>query len=335
MLIVIAFIANSLSYLLTDPLIEEFFVEQQAWVGELLRSAVQSALMLIFFILFIILGVREVTTPVLRLSRVAERIAQGEYDVEIPQTRRRDEIGTLERSFAAMAKELGSTQYMQKDFVSNVSHEYKTPLAVMSGYTRLLAKDDLPPEERAQYCGFIQEEITRLSHMTTNILLLSKLEHQGIMPRMEAFSLDEQLRQAALLFLGGAQAKEIDLEVNLCPVVIRGNEELMMHVWTNLLENAVKFTDAGGTVAVRAEAVDGTATVSVSDTGMGMDEETAARIFDQFYQGDTSRQGAGSGLGLSLAYRVAQLHGGTIQVDSEPGQGATFRVTLPYPTVQP
>lgn len=329
MLIVIAIVSNTLAHWLSNPLIEEFFADQQTWVGDLLRSSVQYSLMLAIFTLFVIIGVREVTTPVMRLSATAKRIADGDYSVEIPPTRRKDELGVLEESFAVMVKELRSTEYMQKDFVSNVSHEYKTPLAVIAGYAGLLAKGGLSDQARRQYCDLIIDETTRLSRMTSNVLLLSKLEHLGIQPRMEAFSLDEQLRQAALLFIGRMQEKEIALSIDIPDITIHGNAELLMHVWTNLLENAVKFTPHGGCIRVEAHESGGSVAVSIADSGVGMDEETMARMFDQFYQGDPSRQDVGNGLGLTLARRIIELHHGRLSVASTPQEGSTFSALLP------
>lgn len=298
-------------------------------MGDLLKSTFQSAITLIVFTIFIILGVREVTAPVLRLSEAANRIADGDFDVDIPDTPRKDEIGQLERSFQVMAKELKSTQYLQKDFISNVSHEYKTPLAVIAGYVKLLCADDLPPEERALYGQFILEETDRLSQMTSNILLLSKLENLGIAPTSSRIALDEQLRQAILLYFPRFQEKNITLDIEVPPLIIEGNEELLMHVWTNLLGNAAKFTEPGGTVWIEAHADALGVSVTVKDNGIGMDDETKARIFDQFYQGDTSRQAAGNGLGLALVSRIVQLHKGSILVESAPGEGASFGVMLP------
>lgn len=331
LLVVIYAFSSFLADLLSTPLVPVLFRAEQswAWAGDLLKTAFRNAFSMAVFTLFIILGVREITEPVLRLSKAANRIARGDFDVEIPETKRQDEIGQLERSFAVMAGELKTTEYLQKDFISNVSHEYKTPLAVIAGYARLLADDGLTGEEREQYSGFIMEETQRLSRMTSNILLLSRLENQSIQPAFSPFSLDEQLRQAALLLLPECQEREIALEMDVPRLFAYGSEELLMHVWTNLLENAIKFTDAGGRIDVRAHEDASDIVVTVQDNGIGMDEPTQARVFDQFYQGDASRKDTGNGLGLSLALRIVQMHKGAIQVRSVPGEGTAFIVSLP------
>lgn len=328
-LLIINAFSGVLSSLLTTPLVPELFGDDQSWAVDLLKSTLQNAGTLVFFAIFVVLGVREITAPVLRLAKAANRIAEGDYNIEIAETRRKDEIGQLEKSFAVMAKELQDTEYLQKDFISNVSHEYKTPLAVIDGYARLLGKPGISDAERSQYSSFIVEETHRLSQMTSDILLLSKLENASIPPRFAPFSLDEQLRQAALLYFQKCEDKQITLETDIPSLYAYGNEELLMHVWTNLLENAVKFSSEHGTVTVDAHAGTENIVVTVRDDGIGMDAQTKARVFEQFYQGDTSHRAAGNGLGLSLAQRIVQLHHGSIQVDSAPGKGTAIGVMLP------
>lgn len=328
-LVFVNLVSSVLSDLLTTPLVAEFVDTMQSWAVPLIKTALRSGMTLIIFTVFMVLGVREITEPVLRLARAANQIADGDYDVALPESHRRDEIGQLEKSFAVMVEELKSTEYMQKDFVSNVSHEYKTPLAVISGYAKLLQDESLPAEERAKYSGFIADEATRLSHMTSNILLLSKLEHQSVQPVYAAYSLDEQLRQAVLLYVPAYQDKDIALEIDADDITLRGNAELLMHVWTNILDNAVKFTPRAGSVCVQARIMGAQAVVCVADSGPGMDAQTQAHMFDQFYQGDSSRQAVGNGLGLSLARRIVQLHHGQIDVSSAPDMGTSLLVTLP------
>ena len=331
-LIVIYAFSSSIAGLLTTPLIPYILTDTQPWIGDILKTSFQNAIALIIFTLFVVLGAREITAPVVRLSEAANRIAGGDFDVKLPETRRKDEIGQLENSFRVMAKGLRSTEYLQKDFISNVSHEYKTPLAVISGYVKLMCEDGLPHGERTMYGDFILDEANRLSEMTSSILLLSKLENQSIQPVFTHVSLDEQLRQAILLYYPKFQEKNITLDINMPSMDIVGSDELLPHIWTNLLENAMKFTGVRGAVYVRGKIVDDTSTISISDNGIGMDEETLEHVFDQFYQGDASRQGVGSGLGLSLVRRIVDLHGGSVRAESQVGIGTTFSVTLPvYP----
>lgn len=329
MLVVIMIVSSALANMMAWPLVSEFFADMETWVGELLCKSFENALTLLIFTLFVLIGVREITTPLMKLSAATQRIAEGDFDVVFEPTKRKDEIGELERNFAVMAGELRSTEYMQKDFVTNVSHEFKTPLAVISGYAKLLADATLPAEERGKYSSFIVEEAAHLNHMTRNILLLSKLENTRIKPPMTVFALDEQLRQTALCYVHPCKEKNISLQVDVPEIRIRGNEELLMHVFANLLDNAVKFTPHDGRIRLYADKADGNVVVSVADNGIGMDAETRKHIFDQFYQGDTSRQGMGNGLGLPLVKRIVKLHRGSVDVASSPGKGSTFSVKLP------
>lgn len=330
MLIVIMLISNTLAGLMARPLIAEFFTQERVWVVELVQNSLELALALIIFTLFIILGVREITMPLMRLSAATKRIAGGDYSAPLTKTKRKDEVGELERNFAVMVDELKSTEYIQKDFVSNVSHEYRTPLAVIVGYAKLLGDDALPAAERKLFSAFIVDEASRLSDMTSNMLLLSKLENASIQPPMEVFSLDERLRQVVLLYIPELQDKGISIELDVPELLVRGNEDLLTHVFTNLLDNAIKFTPKDGSISIYALAGQGVATISVSDNGIGMDAETLNHIYDQFYQGDPSRQGAGNGLGLTLVKRIVELHHGSLQVDSQPGIGSAFSVMLPF-----
>lgn len=327
-LILIYAFSSSIAGILTTPLIPYLFLDTQSWMGDILKTSFQNTIALVIFTLFIVLGAREITAPVVRLSEAANRIAGGDFDVKLPETKRRDEIGQPERSFQVMAKELLSTGYLQKDFITNVSHEYKTPLAVIAGYVKLMCEDGLSHDERTMYGDFILDETNRLSEMTSNILLLSKLENQSIQPVFTNIALDEQLRQAILLYYPKFQEKNISLEIDVPSLSVYGSEELLPHVWTNLLENAAKFTGEGGVVSIQAAEEGGMVRVSISDNGIGMDEETVEHIFDQFYQGDTSRQGAGSGLGLSLVRRITDLHSGNLVVASKTKIGTVFTVSL-------
>lgn len=329
MLVIISAVSSGLSSLLAMPLIAEFLTETEPWVTELVRNALQNSLSLFIFTLFVILGVREITQPVLVLAENARRIAEGDYSVDIPETKRKDEIGQLEKRFAVMVKELRSIEYMQKDFATNVSHEFKTPLSVIMGYARFLADDTLTPAERVQYSEFIEDEVGRLSAMTSNTLLLSRLENKGTQPVRAPYALDEQLRQVTLLHITTMQAKDLALTLDAPAIVIDANEDMLVHVWSNLLENAIKFSDPGGSITIHAAVEDGFVTVSFTDTGIGIDAETAEHIFDHFYQGDTSRRDSGNGLGLALVRRIVELHGGSLHVNSEPEHGSVFSVMLP------
>ncbi len=269
------------------------------------------------------------TKPVLELGKAARRIAGGDFTARVHSQRKddkKDELEVLIDDFNKMAEELATIETLKSDFIANISHEIKTPLAIIQSYASAL-RDELPPKEKQDYIKTILEASQKLSVLVTNVLRLNKLESQEII-RKESYSLDEQLRCCILALEDQFDGKNIDFDADLEEVVITTDESLLEIVWNNLLTNAIKFTGPDGRVKVELKIIDKRAVVSVVDNGCGMSEETYRRIFDRFYQGDTSHSAEGNGLGLSLVKRVIDLVGGTIKVDSEPGKGTTFTVIL-------
>ena len=272
---------------------------------------------------------RILLAPVARLSDASRQIARGDFDLTVEYSGSIEEIRTTYESFNTMARELGAIETLRKDFIANVSHEFKTPLTAIEGYAMLLQDGSLPESERAEYAGRILSSSNRLSSLVSNILLLSKLEQQDVAMPVNTFRLDEQIRQALLSLEPLWTKKELALDVELDEVRHTGCERLLYPVWTNLLGNAVKFSPAGGRLTLRLKTEDKKAVFSVSDQGPGISEDEMRHIFDKFYQGDSSRKQEGSGLGLALVRRVLQLCGGKIAVQSAPGAGSTFTVSLP------
>lgn len=243
------------------------------------------------------------------------------------------EFRLLNKNFNKMAEELGSIETLRNDFVSNISHEFKTPVTSIKGFAKLIKRGGLPEERREEYLNIIIAESERLARLSSNVLLLTKLEAQNKIGQTSEFSLDEQIRRAILLLEPQCRQKRLELDINLEPVSVNSNEELLHQVWLNLLSNAVKFTEPDGIISVGLKANAQTATVYVADTGIGMNEEERRRLFDKFYQGDKSRVTEGNGLGLSLVQRIVELNGGTVQVESEAGGGSRFTVTIPVRAV--
>lgn len=266
--------------------------------------------------------------PMKQLIDATARVAKGDFSVRLPEEGA-GEMTDLMRSFNNMARELGGIELFRTDFINSFSHEFKTPIVSIRGFARQLQRDDITDAQRREYATIIADESQRLANMATNVLLLSKLENQQIVTEKTAFRLDEQLRTCILLLEKQWTKKNLDLNVELDEITCMGNAEMLSQAWVNLLSNAVKFTPEGGRVGVRLTLREGDIAVEISDTGVGMDEKTRARIFEKFYQGESSHHAEGNGLGLPLVKRIVKLAGGRIAVKSAPGQGTTFTVTLP------
>lgn len=267
--------------------------------------------------------------PLDDLLAATKRIAEGDFSVRVPEKTHLLEMEMLVENFNQMAHELEGIEMFRSDFINNFSHEFKTPIVSIRGFAKQLQSADLTKEERLKYTEIIADESERLSTMATNILLLSKLENQQLIPEKSEYSLDEQLRSCMLLFAKDWEEKNIELDIDLEDIAYMGNEELMSHIWINLIGNAVKYTPEGGKIALRAIKKSGEILVRISDNGIGMSHEVMERIFDKFYQGDGSHAGSGNGLGLSLVKRIIELCDGKIIVDSEIGAGTVFTVCLP------
>ena len=263
------------------------------------------------------------------ISRATKAVAAGDFSVQLTSQMPLEEFQEMVRNFNVMTKQLATTEMLRNDFIANVSHEFKTPLAAIEGYTTLLQKKGLSEEKRMEYTARILYNTKRLSTLTGNILLLSKLENQEIGIQKENYSLDEQLREIILLFEEQWTEKNLELDIDLDGADYTGSKELLAQVWQNILENAIKFAPQDGQVQVLLRADASCVKISITDNGAGMDEETRKRVFEKFYQADSSRASSGNGLGLTLAKRIVDLHDGEIAIYSKEGRGSTFTVTLP------
>ncbi len=272
---------------------------------------------------------RVVLAPVTRLSEASQRIAKGEFDVELQYEGSIREYRATYDSFNVMARELAAIETLRSDFIANVSHEFKTPLTSIEGYAMLLQAPDLSEEERADCVQRIVDSAGRLSSLVSNILMLSKLEQQTEAVEKAPFRLDEQLRQVMVELEPVWGPKELGLELELPVVQYMGSESLLYHVWSNLIGNAAKFSPPGAALRVVLAQKEGMVTVTVADRGPGMTRDVQRHIFDKFYQGDPSRRQEGSGLGLPLVRRIIQLCDGTVTVESALGEGSVFTVRLP------
>lgn len=296
--------------------------------GYALKEIILFVLAVIALVCFIMAFTKRTATPIVELSNAAGELAKGNFDIQIEESGRKDELGDLEKQFNIMIKELRSNEYLKKDFISNVSHEFKTPLAIINGYGKLLTEEQLSEKDRKEYAALIVQESKHLSDLTSNILMLSKLNNDTVKINRSAFSLDEQIRQTILLLEQKWTKKDLHFQLHLPPAPYEGDAALVSEIWLNILDNAIKFSPKGGLIDISLLSTKYTYTVYIRDQGSGMDKNTQKHIFEQFYQGDTSHKKDGTGLGLSIALKIAQLHGGKIECSSAPGKGTTFTVYL-------
>lgn len=273
-----------------------------------------------------------VERPVKMITNAASNMMKGDFSVRIPKTARfiaDDSFNEIIECINKMASELSGVETLRTDFIANVSHEMKTPLAVMQNYGTLLQTPGLSDEKRVEYAKIITESSRKLADMMANILKLNRLENQQIYPTAECYDLGEQLCECLLQYENVWENKNIDIDTDIAEdLYVLADPELLMLVWNNILSNAFKFTEPGGTVKVSLTSENNTAVVKISDTGCGISPDVGAHIFEKFYQGDTSHQTQGNGLGLALVKRVVDITGCEIGVESAVNKGTTFTVKL-------
>lgn len=309
-----------------------------AMTEENVRYAAWITFVNIFFLSLlctIIDGIRRkimVDRPVKKIIAASEKIMQGDFSAQIPPLKGIDSLGDYNiiiSNFNKMAKELSGMETLRTDFIANVSHELKTPLAVIQNYGTLLQQPGLSEEKQLEYAKSITDASRRLASLITNILKLNKLENQQIYPSVETYDLGEQLCECLLSFENVWEEKELDIDTDIEDgILVDSDGELLSLVWNNLFSNAIKFTDSHGKVSVSLKSEGEQVVVRISDTGCGITPEVGKHIFEKFYQGDTSHAMQGNGLGLALVKRVIDIVGGDISVSSEVGQGSTFIVRL-------
>ncbi|MBQ8322553.1 MAG: HAMP domain-containing histidine kinase [Clostridia bacterium] len=269
--------------------------------------------------------------PVEQILEATEKIAAGDFSVRLRVKHsytEYDYYDCIMENVNVLAAELGKSEVLKTDFIANVSHELKTPLAVIQNYAAALQSDSLDDETRKKYAQTLLNASRRLTGLVTNILKLNKLENQKIKPEYKSFNLTESLAETVLTFEELIESKSLELDCDLDDVTLYSAPSLLEIVWNNLLSNAIKFTEAGGKIGVSLKKENDKAIVTVSDTGCGISPETGKRIFDKFYQGDTSHASEGNGLGLALVKKVIDILGGEISVTSEKNKGSTFTIQL-------
>lgn len=272
-----------------------------------------------------------IINPLRKITEATKKVATGNLKVKV-DVDRKDEIGELAQNFNIMVDELNSIEYLRKDFISNISHELKTPIASIQGFAKLLSDDNLSKEEKEEYINIILEETQRLSNLSSNMLKLSKLEKQEIVTNKTEYRLDNQIRKAIIMLDEKINSKKIKISLDSSEVSIYEDEDLIMEIWINLINNAIKYSNEKGEIKIKVIEEENDVKVSIKDEGIGIPKDKQERIFEKFYQVENSRAGEGSGLGLAIVKRIVDLIKGKIEVESKEKQGTKIIVSIPKET---
>ena len=308
-------------------------VESQEEIREVLTIIRRTVLLLFFNTILISVIIMKITgkrmlQPIQKLNDATKKVAKGDFSIKL-ETYREDEIGELTNNFNQMVTDLGSLESLQKEFIDNVSHEIKTPISSIQGFTQLLRDDSVSQEEKIEYLDVIEEESNRLLNLTTNMLKLSKLQNQNRITNKEQIDIAEQIRRAITLLEPKWKEKEISFNISLEEKYFYGDEDLTFQVWVNLIDNAIKFSKQYGKIDINLKEKTDKLEIKIKDNGIGMSEEEIKRIFTRFYQIDKSHSEKGSGLGLAIVKRIVELSNGKIDVKSKKDEGTTITVNLP------
>ena len=310
--------------------INTFNNENVFWIVNLVTIVAFMSSILLGTIITTIVG-RTMLQPIHDLSMATSEVARGNFSVRVRENGS-DEYGLLQRNFNKMAQELSGIETLRGDFISNVSHEFKTPLASIQGFAKLLQDPELDPADRAEYTQIIIDETSRLSKLSSNILNLTKLENQTTIGKKKRFRIDEQIRKIILMLEPEWSKKDIDMDIDLEDILYVGNEDLMGQIWQNIVNNAIKFTPQNGKIKVNLFRSSTGIVCKIWDNGPQIPDDKKDKIFEKFYQGDRSRATEGNGLGLALVKRIVDLADGKITVDNPFEGGVVFVIELPYQT---
>lgn len=284
---------------------------------------------LLLSILFVFISTKYIVKPIRKLNEATTVIANGAYSIELP-TNRKDEIGSLTQSFMKMTKKLEAANEMRKEFITNISHDIQSPLSNIKGYLHLFKEKKRTDEEMNQMT-MMEEEVTRLSDLTNQLLLLSSIDYRKDMVNIVSFNMSEQLKLVIKQYQWHLEDKGMMLSYSLPDCMIEGDPSLLYSVWENLLTNSIKYGKENGDISIILKEEGGWIKVQIQDNGIGMNQEEMKKVFNRFYRSDLSRNRsiAGSGLGLSIVYSIVDLHQGEVRVESEEGEGTIFTIMLP------
>ena len=255
------------------------------------------------------------------------KAASGDYHAKLDPSKS-SIFAVAYNNFNKLEEELKKANTLQDEFVNNYSHEFKTPITSIKGFAELLLEENIDEKTRKKYLKIIASESEKLTYLANSSILLTKLNSQGIIPNKKNFSLDEQIRRCVIVLEPEYSKKNINVTCNLEEVTYFGSEEIMEHLWMNLINNAIKYTPEGGNISINLRVYSQTIMFSVIDSGIGMSKEELKQIFNKFYQVDKSKTTKGLGLGLTIVSRILQLVEGKIKVESEPHKGSIFTITL-------
>ncbi|ASN03625.1 sensor histidine kinase [Virgibacillus necropolis] len=292
--------------------------------------AVLLTLALTFSFLLVLISTSYIVKPIKRLTEATKKIAAGNYHMKL-NVNRKDEIGRLAKDFSRMSDSLELTETKRQEFVSNVSHEIQSPLTSIQGFTELVRDEEMTADERHYYLTIIEKESKRLSMLGKQLLILSMLDHDDSGNTAFPVSIDDQIKEVVSTTEWQWQEKNLSIDLNLQAGEIIGSTDLIQQIWMNLMTNAIRYTDNGGTISITTKEDKSGVHVYIQDTGIGMTEADVAQIFDRFYKVDKARtrSDASTGLGLAIVKKIIEIHQGTIEVESEMGKGSTFHVYLP------
>lgn len=271
----------------------------------------------------------KIVGPVREVKKAMHRVEKGDFSQRLEVTGFNGEIDELIESYNKMAQELGGIEMFRENFINSFSHEFKTPIVSIQGFAKQLKKENLSEEKKQEYIDIIISESKRLTNLSSNILMLSKLENQQIITDKTSFSLDEQIRNCILLLEKQWTAKDISFDIDMQEIQYTTNAEMLSQVWVNIIGNAIKFSPEGSSIRIKLFKEGDVITAEITDRGIGMDQQTISHIFERFYQGDRAHASEGNGLGLPLVKRIVELCNGNIRVESQYGKGTNFIVTLP------
>lgn len=273
--------------------------------------------------------VKRVLNPIMVLRMNMEKVAKRDFTIQMNQYQSIKEVQKLYTSFNTMVRELNSVETLRNEFTTTVSHEFKTPVATIQGYVQLLQNVDLSESERQDYYKRILNGTQQLSTLSDNILNLTKLNNENFVLSKRQFRLDEQIREVILFLQPKWEKQQLEWTIDLENTTISGDEEFLHQVWVNLIDNAIKYNQTAGTIEISLTKNDSSCCIEIKDSGIGMTEETIQKMFERFYQEDTTRKTEGNGLGLSLVKEIIELHEGQINAVSQSGAGTKFCIQLP------